>query len=117
MRYVSIGKIVLYDRYYFDFINDSLRSNIVLPKWILKSAYRFLLQPDLNFFLYADSKTILSRKKELDESSIKSLTMDYLRLFSELNKKNKHRYFAINNLSLSTSLFLISNQIQNKLFH
>jgi hypothetical protein len=43
-KHVLRGDVVLYDRYYFDFINDSLRSNITLPKWILKSGYTFLLK-------------------------------------------------------------------------
>lgn len=116
LRYVLGGTIVLYDRYYFDFINDSLRSNITLPKWFLKNAYRFLLQPDLNYFLYADPKIILSRKNELDESSITSLTQDYLQLFGELGKKNKSQYHAIENVDLDRTLTTISEQIQTKLF-
>lgn len=116
LRHVCIGNIVLYDRYYFDFINDSLRSNIILPKWFLRNGYRFLLQPNLNYFLYADPKTILSRKKELDESSIKTLTRDYLQLFSELGKKHKNQYLAIENIVLDETLATISKQIQTKLF-
>jgi thymidylate kinase len=116
LRHVLGGTIVLYDRYYFDFINDSLRSNIILPKWFLKNAYRFLLQPDLNYFLYADPKTILSRKKELDESSIETLTEDYLQLFGELEKKNRCQYHAIENVDLDRTLTTITEQIQTKLF-
>jgi len=62
-RYTCRGYVVLYDRYYFDFINDGKRSNIQLSKKIIKAGYNFLLKPDLNFFLYADSETILKRKR------------------------------------------------------
>ena len=35
VKYVLRGYVVIYDRYYYDFINDAKRSNIVLPKFIL----------------------------------------------------------------------------------
>jgi thymidylate kinase len=109
------GDVVLYDRYYFDFINDSLRSNISLPKWLLRGGYRLLFQPTLNFFLYADAQTILSRKKELDEQTIKKLTHDYISLFNDLDKKRIGKYLAIENIHLDRTLHLVSKSIQAKL--
>jgi len=106
-RYTLRGHIVLYDRYYFDFINDSKRSNIQLPKHIIKAGYNFLLKPDLNFFLYADSDTILKRKKELDSKTITGLNEEYLELFGDLsNSKNGH-YIAIKNIELVDTVNLI----------
>lgn len=114
-KHVLRGEIVLYDRYYFDFINDSLRSNIRLPRWFTKAGYQFLLKPRLNFFLYADAETILSRKKELDEKAITSLTEDYLGLFIELDKNTKGRYFPIENLQLHETLTFITSKTQTQL--
>lgn len=114
-KHVLRGDIVLYDRYYFDFINDSLRSNITLPKWILKSGYSLLLKPDLNFFLYADAQTILSRKKELNESTINKLTSEYLSLFKILGSEKTNQYQAIENIHLEHTLASISASIQSKL--
>lgn len=114
-KYVCRGYIVLYDRYYFDFINDSLRSNITLPKWILKSGYNLLIKPDLNFFLYADANTILSRKKELNESTINTLTGDYLGLFKKLGRGKIDQYQAIENIHLEHTINHISIIIQSKL--
>ncbi|MEY3420176.1 MAG: hypothetical protein RIR48_456 [Bacteroidota bacterium] len=114
-KYVLKGDVVLYDRYYFDFINDSLRSNITLPKWFLKYGYIFLLKPNLNFFLYADAKTILSRKKELDETTIKVLTKEYLDLFTILGSKSLGRYHAVENINLEYTTAHISQTIQAKL--
>ncbi len=114
-RYVMLGHIVLYDRYYFDFINDPLRSNIRLPKWLTKAGYQLLLQPKLNFFLYADAETILSRKKELDTKAIGQLTRDYLQLFKELEAQNHGRYFPIENLQLNDTLHFITTQTQARL--
>jgi thymidylate kinase/thiamine kinase-like enzyme len=115
VKHVLRGDVVLYDRYYFDFINDSLRSNISLPKWFLKGGYKLLFQPTLNFFLYADAQTILSRKKELDEQTIKKLTHDYISLFNDLDKKQIGQYLAIENIHLDRTLHLVSKSIQAKL--
>ena len=114
-RHVLLGHVVLYDRYYFDFIIDSLRSNVRLPQWITKAGYTLLMQPNLNFFLYADSETILARKKELEPLAIEKLTKDYLRLFGLLNKGNAERYFPIENNDLNSTLNFISNKTQTKL--
>jgi len=106
-KYTLRGHIVLYDRYYFDFINDSKRSNIQLPKQIIKAGYTFLLKPDLNFFLYADSDTILKRKKELDSKTITVLNEEYLELFGTLKDSKRGHYTAINNIELVDTLTLI----------
>ena len=45
---------MLYDRYYFDFINDGRRSNINLPARFTQALYAFDNKPKLNLFLYAD---------------------------------------------------------------
>lgn len=115
LKYVMRGYIVLYDRYYFDFINDSLRSNINMPKWIAQSGYVFLIKPDFNFFLYADVNTILSRKKELEGPVIAQLTSDYLKLFNSFQKKSKNVYCAIENLEIDVTLKAIFNKTLPKI--
>ena len=115
-KYVRRGHVVLYDRYYFDFINDGVRSNIRLPKWLTKAGYKFVVSPELNFFLYADAETILKRKKELDAETINTLTLDYLTLFSELSTKAKNQYHPIKNIVLGESLQFIELKTQQKLF-
>jgi len=110
LRYVSMGVVVLYDRYYFDFINDGKRSNIDLPESWVKPWYRLLLKPDVNFFLYADPQEILRRKQELQEEDIKSLTSKYLSLFSSLNKGTNQRYIPVENRNLDETLNLIEQR-------
>lgn len=112
MRHVLRGDIVLYDRYYFDFINDSVRSNIRLPESVLRAGYFFLMKPDYNFFLYADADTILARKQELDKQTISVLTRKYLTLFKKLGSSSKTagRYIAIENKYLDVTI----NQIIKK---
>ena len=112
LKYVSRGKVVLYDRYYFDFINDSKRSNIVLPSWLVKAGYTFLIKPYLNYFLYADPEVILSRKQELDANTIVSLTEKYKTLFNELSEKHAgSRYISVNNVVREETISILLQDI------
>lgn len=114
VRYILRGDIVLYDRYYFDFINDSRRSNIDLPASITQWGYRLLLKPDLNFFLYADADLILKRKQELSSETIEKLTTQYLSLFDRLNRAHRRaRYIPIENVDLDQTLHRITHTIQS----
>ncbi|CAN5577113.1 hypothetical protein BH11BAC2_BH11BAC2_08970 [soil metagenome] len=107
-RYTLRGYNVLYDRYYFDFIIDSKRSNIILPKRFLKACYYFVFKPNVNVFLYAPAEIILSRKQEMSEGDINQLTAQYKELFEDLGKNNKHHhYLVINNTDLNKTLDLV----------
>ncbi|MCH2214890.1 MAG: phosphotransferase [Flavobacteriales bacterium] len=104
-KYITRGKVVLYDRYYFDFINDSKRSNICINRRIVKYLYTFILKPRLNIFLYTDPHIILSRKQELDKEDIVELSENYFALFKELEDKSiRQKYTAIENLELRTTI-------------
>ncbi len=104
-KYISRGYVVIYDRYYFDFINDGKRSNIVLPKSISKLGYHFLLKPKFNFFLFADANVILKRKKELTKATIEELTKEYSSFFdSRKVKSSSSVYESINNEELDVTL-------------
>ena len=99
-KYTLRGYTVLYDRYYFDFIIDSKRSNIVLSRKFMKWGYYFIFKPELNVFLYADPEVIRNRKQELDTVTINELTSDYRNLFTELSSGGKQKnYLMLNNVS------------------
>ena len=105
LKHTLKGHIVLYDRYYFDYIVDSKRANIVLPPAFIKALYRFVFKPDLNVLLYADPALILARKQELSEEDIRKLTKDFKALFGEFDTKHKaSTYLLINNVVLEESL-------------
>lgn len=113
VKYVWRGYVVLYDRYYFDFINDGKRSNVSLSPKLTGMGYRLLLKPRFNFFLYADVDTILQRKQELDGPSIQQLTGNYLGLFRKLSRRyNRSQYIAIENISLPQTLHIIHQHLQ-----
>ncbi len=111
LRYVCSGYVVLYDRYYFDFINDSKRSNIQLPKTFVTAGYQWLLKPNFNFFLYASPETILLRKQELDKETIQELTQDYIALFRQLDTTPHVGYFTLENIDLQTTIKTIMSKI------
>ncbi len=110
LKYVMQGYIVLYDRYYYDFINDAKRSNIELHPRIPKFGLRFLLIPRYNYFLYASPEVILKRKKELTSDTILSLTDRYISLFSTLQSTSTRKFMSIENIQINrTSQLIISD--------
>lgn len=96
VKHVLKGKVVLYDRYYYDFIADPQRSNIKLKSGTAKFLFRFIKTPDINFFLYAEPEVILKRKQELSYSDIQNLTEKYKTLFTQL-EASKHISICNNN--------------------
>ncbi|GAA4036003.1 hypothetical protein GCM10022409_21120 [Hymenobacter glaciei] len=113
LKYTSRGQVVLYDRYYFDFINDGERSNIRLPERLTKALYTFVSKPRLNFFLYAAPEVILRRKQELSGEAIVQLTLKYRTLFGQLaGQYPQSRYVPIENDNLDNTLALIGQYIQ-----
>jgi thymidylate kinase len=99
VRYIMRNYIVIYDRYYFDFISDPKRSNINLNKSWVKSLYRLIYKPNLNVFLYASPEVILKRKQELNANDILSLTSGYMDLFNDFSKRYKNsKYKTIENI-------------------
>jgi thymidylate kinase len=108
-RHSLKGDIIIYDRYYFDFINDGRRTNIQLNEKFIKFFYRFVFKPEINIFLYAKSEVILSRKQEMDEKSIVELTAKYKTLFESFSEKNIEKYECIENLDKEKTLQIIEN--------
>lgn len=110
MRYTSRGTIVLYDRYYFDFINDGRRSNIELPKWFTRPLYALIHKPRLNFFLFAAPEVIAQRKQELNLQQIKQLNTGYGQLFDRFQKQFRaSEYVQVENTDLERTISTIFN--------
>ena len=112
-KYVLRGNVVVYDRYYFDFINDAKRSNIILNRKLIKQLYAFIWKPQLNFFLYADSEVILKRKQELKHADIVSLTNQYQELFEDYNKnQTKGIYQTIQNHDFASTMEAVESSFR-----
>lgn len=116
LKYLSRNQIVLYDRYYFDFIVDGRRSSIDLPYHLTRFLYRWIRKPDVNIFLHAPAETILARKQELSEEAIEQLTSRYKILFNELQEKYPvHHYESLENTDLNNTLQTIEQTLTQKL--
>ena len=62
------GRMVIFDRYYYDFIVDQKRSAINIPKPIVKILYKlFIPKPTKVYFIKVDPITAHERKKELSD--------------------------------------------------
>ncbi|MFT5617880.1 MAG: thymidylate kinase/thiamine kinase-like enzyme [Arenicella sp.] len=110
-KYVLRNKIVLYDRYYFDFIADSKRSNINLDKRLIKLLYFFVLKPRLNILLWADPLEVYRRKQELDPETVYELTSDYRILFGDYSRKyRKSTYRTIKNVKVDHTVEAIMEE-------
>ena len=70
-------KIILFDRYFHEFLVDPKRSRIKLPMWIRKVFYIFVPKPRLVFILNAPPQVILKRKQELNLRQLKNLIKSY----------------------------------------
>ena len=111
-KYVLRGYVVLYDRYYFDFINDSRRTNLEIDPEIARRIYIFIYKPKLNIFLYASPEVILTRKQELSSEDIVMLTEKFKVLFSRFSKKFSHsKYICVENHDLSKTIDTIKKQL------
>ena len=116
VRYVSRGYVVLYDRYYFDFINDPRRSNISISKAIVNRLYSLIYKPKHNFFFYAAPEIIRERKQELSTSEISRLTMNYFSTFNRFEQKyTDSKYHCIENINREETLQEVFNQVQHSL--
>jgi thymidylate kinase len=110
-KYILRGKIIIYDRYYYDFINDSKRSNITLERTFIKSLFKFIYKPKFNFYLYNDPEVILRRKQELKKKDIIALNEKYKSLFNEYNFNQKGAYIQIKNDKKSITIAEIFHTI------
>jgi thymidylate kinase len=111
LKYVIRGKIVIYDRYYFDFIVDPKRSNIQLNPKIMKALYKLIGEPKLNIVLWNDAEVVYRRKQELEVETISKLTEEYKTLFADLdNSSKKTRYVAVKNVILGDTVRKIMEQ-------
>ncbi|MDX1348959.1 MAG: hypothetical protein R3279_01865 [Putridiphycobacter sp.] len=113
-KYIIRGKIVLYDRYYFDFIADCERSNIRLNKRLIKALYFFISKPKLNVLLWADANVIYKRKQELEISTISKLTQDYKNLFRNYHQRySKSTYKVVKNVNIDFTVSTVMRAFAN----
>jgi thymidylate kinase len=60
----------IFDRYYYEYLIDPLRTRISLPKWVFKAGMLLIPEPDLIICLGTIPKIIHSRKPEMNVEEI-----------------------------------------------
>lgn len=71
------GKIILFDRYFHDFLVDPKRSRISLPEWVRKTLFRLTPLPTLSVVLEASPETVYSHKQEIPVNEIERQIKEY----------------------------------------
>lgn len=75
-------KLIVFDRYYFDYFVDLKRYKYNLPKWLPKKLTRIIPKPDLVFILDGNADVFYPRKKELPIEELKRQIIEYKNLSS-----------------------------------
>ncbi len=86
LKFRLIKSAYIFDRYYYDYLLDSKRTRVSLPKFLLKFGQSIIPEPDIIFCLIADPDLIFKRKPELSLVEIERQVKE-LKIFC---KKNKH---------------------------
>jgi thymidylate kinase len=81
------GNVVVFDRYFYDFVVDPRRSRISLPSWLRKTFLLMTPQPDLVFFLDCEAETVFARKQELTLEEIERQLGEYRKLASDFPER------------------------------
>ena len=81
-------RLVIYDRYYYDYYVDMKRYQYKLPKFVPRLFSFMIPTPDLVFILDAPADVIYSRKKELSLNEIERQRV----IFSKMSKQIKNAY-------------------------
>lgn len=67
---IKRGYLVIFDRYYFDYLVDLFRYNMSIPPWLPKIFLPTIPHPDLTIYLYASPETLYKRKQEISVDEI-----------------------------------------------
>lgn len=77
-------KLVVMDRYYYDFLVDLQRYNFNIPKWLPKIILPIIPKPDLTFYLYNKPQNIIKRKRELPLSEVERQIKAFSKIITQL---------------------------------
>lgn len=69
--------LVVFDRYYYDYLVDLQRYQYDLPKWAPKVFLKLIPTPDIVFILDGDPENLYARKKELTLEELKYQVVAY----------------------------------------
>lgn len=77
--------VYVFDRYYYDYYIDSVRSRIALPYWLLRLGEAFVPKPDIILCLGGEPDMIYSRKPETSLEEVTRQTEELKRFAGRRN--------------------------------
>ena len=80
---VSTGSVVIFDRYFHDYLFDPLRHRVRLPESTVRFVMSLVPKPDLVFMLCCPSHIVRGRKPELPLDEIENQQLKLRRLANE----------------------------------
>ena len=69
-KHLKQGKLVVFDRYYYDYYLDKQRYRLDISDKLLKLFTPVIPKPDITFLLVGDAKKLYERKKEITVEEI-----------------------------------------------
>lgn len=103
------NRVLIFDRYHYDFQIDPRRMRINLPRWIIAGVLKIVPEPDVIFCLGAEPEVIFQRKPE---TSLEEVTrqVDELR---DLCKRNSRAVWVDTGASVTASCNEVIGELEN----
>ena len=104
--YITLLKpktVIIFDRYYFDYICDQSRFSLSVNKKFVAYAAKFIHIPDLNIYLRASENDIYKHRLEQTPQQIKYASIHYQELFRIGKEKYGSEFFIVDGLKPETT--------------
>lgn len=82
-------QIIIFDRYYYDYLVDLHRYRFNVPRWLPRFFLPLVPTPDIIVYLDADPDVLEARKQELPKKELIRQVGEYRKLISALPKSHK----------------------------
>lgn len=69
-RHLAAGKLVIFDRYYYDYYLDKQRYRLNISDTVLNFFLPLIPRPAITFLLHGDAQTLYERKREIPVGEI-----------------------------------------------
>jgi thymidylate kinase len=99
---VRLGVIIIFDRYYFDYICDQNRFSLLVKPSIARALYRLIHKPEKNIYLRADFSDVMKNRNEQTETQFLQCAAKYEALFQLYARAHPGKYTVIDGLNQDT---------------
>lgn len=76
--------IIIFDRYYYDYLVDLYKYQFNIPKWLPKLFLPLIPAPDMTIYLDADPEVLHRRKQELSLSELKRQVQEFKKALAKI---------------------------------